>query len=226
MEQKFFENKLKPMLTYIGTITACITGFAYIFLVVVLIKGFRVQSIFNTTIFSIITAAVGFCIMQMLKIQGQSFAKNLDENVKVMKDWESLQIAASLQQMKGNKFRSMRYYWFTSVLSDALIKCLTLGLTSIGMVYIVVEGSNDWSLLLLAVVNLLMFIGFGFISLTKTYDFYNQSYIPFIRQQIEQMKTNEKTIETEYKQLQQIQTKMRSPGLCEFEYLGKRKETE
>ena len=133
------------MLTYIGTITACITGFAYIFLVFVLIKGFKVQSIFNTTIFSVITAAVGFCIMQMLKIQGQSFAKNLDENVKVMKQWEEMQIAKT--GTKGNKFRSMRYYWFTSVLSDALIKCLTLGLTSIGMVYIVVEGSNDWSLL-------------------------------------------------------------------------------
>lgn len=182
MEQNFFENKLKPMLTYIGTITACITGFAYIFLVFVLIKGFRVQSIFNTTIFSIITAAVGFCIMQMLKIQGQSFAKNLKENIEVMKQWERLQIGlASVQGKKANQFRSMRYYWFTSVLSDALIKCLTLGLTSIGMVYIVVEGSNDWSLLLLAVVNLLMFIGFGFISLTRTYDFYNQSYIPFIK---------------------------------------------
>ena len=69
-----------------------------------------------------------------------------------------------------------------------LIKCFTLALTSVGMIYIVIEGSGDYNLLLLAAVNLLMFAGFGLISLVKTYDFYNQSYIPYMKERIEEAK--------------------------------------
>ena len=72
-----------------------------------------------------------------------------------------------------------------------------------------------------------MFIGFGFISLTKTYDFYNQNYIPFIKQQMQQMTEIEQTNEIEQTQTQTTRlTSIWSPGLCEFEYLGKRKETD
>ena len=77
MEQTFFEKKLKPILLYMGTIVSVIMAIAYILVVFVLIEGFKAEKLLNTTIFSVITAAIGFCIMQMLKIQGQDFAKNL-----------------------------------------------------------------------------------------------------------------------------------------------------
>lgn len=78
----------------------------------------------------------------------------------------------------------MRYYWITSACSDIIVKCLTIGLTSVGMVYIMIEGSQDWNLLLLAGVNLLMFAGFGLISLTKAYDYYNDVYVPYMKERI------------------------------------------
>ena len=70
MNQSLFENKIKPILLWMGTIVSAIMAIAYIVVVFVLIEGFKVDTILNTTIFSIVTAIIGFCIMQMLKIQG------------------------------------------------------------------------------------------------------------------------------------------------------------
>lgn len=58
-----FESKIKPFLLYMGTIVSIIMAIAYIIVVFVLIEGFKAETLLNTTIFSIITAIVGFCIM-------------------------------------------------------------------------------------------------------------------------------------------------------------------
>ena len=82
----------------------------------------------------------------------------------------------------------MKHYWITSAIKDIVVKCATLALTSIGMIYIMIEGSGDYSLLFLAAVNLLMFAGFGLISLCKAYDFYNEEYVPYMLNEIEEAK--------------------------------------
>ena len=184
MEQTFFEKKLKPFLLYMGTIVSVIMAIAYILIVFVLIEGFKAEKLLNTTIFSVITAAIGFCIMQMLKIQGQDFAKNLPQNKETIKKYSE----RKLDNGKKRKFKSMKHYWVFSVIKDVVVKCLTLALTSIGMIYIMIEGSGDYSLLFLAGVNLLMFAGFGLISLCKAYDFYNEEYIPYMLNKIEEAK--------------------------------------
>ena len=153
---------------------------AYILIVFVLIEGFKVEKILHTSVFSIITAAIGFCIMQMLKVQGQTFAKNLEKNKRIREDY------SNRKGKKGKRrYKSMKGYWVKSAIGDVLIKCFTLALSSVGMIYIMVEGSGDYSLLLLAAVNLLMFAGFGLISLCKAYDFYNEEYVPYMLHEIE-----------------------------------------
>lgn len=178
MEQKTFENKIKPILLWMGTIVSAVMAIAYIIVVFVLIEGFKAKTILNTSIFSLVTAVIGFCIMQMLKIQGQSFAKSSEENQKIIKMY-------TRNKTKDKKSHSLKYYWLTSATSDLITKCLTLVLTSVGMIYIMIEGNKDYSLLLLAGVNLLMFAGFGLISLVKAYDFYNESYVPYMLEKIE-----------------------------------------
>lgn len=193
MEQTFFEKKLKPILLYMGTIVSVIMAIAYILVVFVLIEGFKVEKLLNTTIFSVITAAIGFCIMQMLKIQGQDFAKNLPQNKETIKKYSE----RNINNGKKRKFKSIKHYWVFSVIKDILIKCLTLAITSIGMIYIMIEGSGDYSLLFLAGVNLLMFTGFGLISLCKAYDFYNEEYIPYMLNEIEGSKNEANQREAE-----------------------------
>ena len=190
MKQEIFENKIKPILLWMGTIVSCVMAIAYIIVVFVLIQGFKVETILNTSIFSLVTALVGFCIMQMLKIQGQSFAAEIEENKKIHKQY-------TRTETKDKKAHSMKYYWIKSGAIDILTKCLTLSITSIGMVYIMIEGSQDYNLLMLAIVNLLMFAGFGLVGLVNAYNFYNESFVPYMMEQIKKQeledKNNDKT---------------------------------
>ena len=181
-----FQDKILPVLNYVGIIGAVIMAIAYIVIVFVLIQGFKVEELLQTTVFACVNAAVGFIIMQFLKVQGVSFAKMLPENKEIIEKYYKT-------KTKDKKLRSITYFWTTTVIKDIIIKCATLGITTIGIVYIVIKGSNDYNLLLLAVVNLLMFICFGFISLVNAFDFFNQRHVPYMIEMIAKGKGNEET---------------------------------
>lgn len=186
-----FEEKVLPVLNYVGIIGACIMVVAYIIAVFVLIRGFQAEALLQTTIFGCVNAATGFIIMQFLKIQGVSFAKMLPENQDIIKRYYHT-------KTKDKKLRSITYFWTTSVIKDIIVKCLTLAATTIGLVYIVIQGSNDYNLLFLAIVNLLMFICFGFISLVNAYDFYNNRHVPYMLERLnEEEKQNSGELQPE-----------------------------
>ena len=173
-----FEEKILPILNYVGAIGAAIMCIAYVVVVFMLINGFQQEQVLNTTIFACVNAAVGFVIMQFLKYQGVSFAQMIPENKEVLDLYFKT-------KTKDKKTHSLVFFWTTSVIKDIIIKCATLAATSIGVIYIVITGSNDYNLLLLAAVNLLMFICFGFLSLVKAYNYFNQTYIEYIKERLE-----------------------------------------
>lgn len=177
IEKTTLEKKILPILNYVGIIGAAIMTIAYIIAVFVLIRGFKAEALLQTTIFGCVNAATGFVIMQFLKIQGVSFAKMLPENQEVIKQYYKT-------KTKDKKVRSITYFWTTSVIKDIIVKCATLAATTIGLIYIVIQGSNDYNLLFLAIVNLLMFMCFGFISLVNAYDFFNQRHVPYMLEQL------------------------------------------
>ena len=181
IEKTVLEKKILPILNYVGIIGAGIMTIAYIIAVFVLIRGFQAEAILNTTVFACVNAATGFVIMQFLKIQGVSFAKMLPENDAIIRRYYTT-------KTKDKKVHSIKYFWATSVIKDIITKCITLGATTIGLIYIVIQGSNDYNLLFLAIVNLLMFVCFGFISLVNAYDFYNNNHVPYMKEQLD--KTN------------------------------------
>ena len=184
IRKSVFENKIKPLLQYVGTIGAVLMSVAYIVVVLVLVVGFKVKSIEQSLIFAVVNAIVGIIIMQFLKIQGIDFAKSLPENQEILNKY--------YVKRKKTKSYSIRYYWTISVIKDVIMKGLSIAITSAGLIYIVIEGSSDYNLLLLAVVNLIMFICFGFLSMTSAYDFYNEKHIPFIKDKLIEIENNKK----------------------------------
>lgn len=178
IEKTTLEKKILPVLNYVGIIGACIMVVAYIIAVFVLIRGFQAEALLQTTIFGCVNAATGFVIMQFLKIQGVSFAKMLPDNEEIIKNYYQT-------KTKDKKVHSIKFFWVTSVVKDIVVKCLTLAGTTIGLIYIVIQGSNDYNLLFLAIVNLLMFVCFGFISLVNAYDFYNNNHVPYMKEQLQ-----------------------------------------
>lgn len=172
-----FEKKIKPLLQYVGAIGAAIMSIMYIIVIVVLIVGFETHDLKNTTVFSLINAVVGLIIMQFLKIQGISFAKNLPENQTLIKEYYGTLTA-------DKKMKSIKSFMLWSTIKDIAIKGAGLIISSIGIIYIVIQGSGDYTLLLLAVVNLLMFISFGILSMNSAYEFYNNYHVPYMKEQL------------------------------------------
>ena len=188
------EKRLLNILKYVGIIGAAICSVAYIVVVLVLIQGFKAENTTQTVTFALVNAVVGFIILTFLKIQGESFAKNLPEN-KVISD---LYYAS---QTKDKKYHSMKYFWITSTIKDILTKVLSVFISTFGIIYIVIIGSNDWNLLLLALVNLLLLISFGLLGLEKSYEFYNTRMIPYMQHQLEmrfnaQNRANSRVLDT------------------------------
>jgi len=174
-----FENKIKPMLTYVGTVGAVLTVIAYIILVVVLIFGFKAQSITQTIVFAIANGVAGVVVMQFLKIQGISFAKSIEANKDILTEYYNT-------QTKDKKSKSIKYYWITSVIKDVAVKAISIIVLTTCVIYIVIEGSQNYLLLAMALVNILMFLCFGLLSLTSAYDFFNNEHIPYIKERLKE----------------------------------------
>lgn len=184
-----FENVVIPILNYIGFIGASILIIAYIATVIILIVGFKVQKkeLLDVLLFAAINAIIGILIMSMLKIQGVSFAKNLPENKEILRKYYNT-------KTKDKKARSISSFWIRSTLKDIFVKASTVGVSTYLVIDIVIKGSNDWTLMLLAFVNLLMFISFGLLALTGAYEFYNNNHIPYI---LEKLEDREKILEAQ-----------------------------
>lgn len=185
MNKKVFEEKIQPILQYIGAIGAGIMSIAYIVITFILVNGFEMHRTIQTIVFALVNAVVGFIIMQFLKIQGESFAQHLPENEAIIKEYYNT-------ETKDKKVHSIRFYWITSVIKDVFSKCASLAFSTFGLIYIVIQGSNDYQLIWLAVVNLMMFICFGLLSLNGAYNYYNNKHVPYMLKQLELIKENNK----------------------------------
>ena len=195
-----FEKYIMPILKYIGTIGAVLMCIAYIVIVVILIEGFEQHELKGDLIFALINAGVGLIIMQFLKIQGISFAKNLEDNKLILEEYYN-------SKTKDKKLRSIKYYWTLSVVKDILIKAIMVALCTVGIMYIIIEGTHDYMLLLLALVNLILFICFGLLSLNQAYEFYNFRHIPYIKEQLRIIKENKTCSKSETKSIETCKSK-------------------
>lgn len=191
---KGLENYILPILKYVGLAGSIILSIAYICIVIVLILGFEFrQDLTQTVLFAIVNGVVGLLIMTMLKIQGISFAKDKEENKEILDKYYTT-------KTKDKKFQSINKYWLKSTIADILFKAITIIASTAGIIYIAIQGSHDYMLLLLAVVNLLMFICFGILALNSSYEFFNNKHIPYIVNQLEIIE-EEKSRQPDYSEL-------------------------
>lgn len=187
MTQNFFERKIKGILQYIGAIGASLMAIVYVVVVIVMIQGFsRSIDMKNTIVFAVVNALIGLLIMQFLKVQGISFAQNDPKNKEILEQYYKT-------KTKDKKPRSIRFFWVTSAAKDTLIKGASVAASSIGVIYLVIQGSHDYHLLLLAAANLIMFVCFGLLALNSAYEFYNNRHIPYIIEQIKEGTRNDST---------------------------------
>lgn len=174
-----FKKKIVPILNYVGAIGAAITSIMYIIIVIVMIVGMKEKSFERVALFAAINAAIGLIIMQFLKIQGESFAKNSEENKALIDKYYNT-------KTKDKKLHSMKYYWITSVIKDIATKVVSVTVSSIGITFIAIEGMHDYTYLLIAISNLFTFIAFGLIKMNDTYDYFNNMQVPYMKEKLKE----------------------------------------
>ena len=89
----------------------------------------------------------------------------------------------------------MKYFWIKSTITDVCSKGFSILFSTAAVVYIIIEGSDDYTLYLMAFVNILMFICFGLLAMVKAYDFFNNNHIPYVKEQIRLYKEEKEKLE-------------------------------
>lgn len=185
------QEKIKNIVLYVGSFCSVIFAVAYIAFTSVMLVGLQVELTLETGLYILISNAVGLCISFSLRLQGVDLGKNKKEVAEMIDRYDRL----TNKKKKDKKLKGLSSFWIQSEIQDILIKGLVIGVMSIGLIYVSIEGSKDWGLLLTAITNLLMYFSFGALALVKAYNFVTQDYIRVLDERIQRLEGG-KTDET------------------------------
>lgn len=186
--KKEFYEKIKNALTYTGVILAVVAAIAYLILVYVIIYGFSVDYSQEQLIgFIMLGAVVGILMNIAMRIQGIDFAKLTPTAKKTLKE-----LTDSIGKSDNAKMRPMWVMFSTSIIKDIVIKGGVIGLSLYYTIDISYSGLGEEKYFLLALANIVLYFGLGLISMSKAYDYYLESHIPFMQQKIKKLELEKK----------------------------------
>lgn len=196
-ERKQSLNKrIKSVLTYVGTAVAIIFGLVYVGILVILIIGFSAEiDPQQQWLFVGLGGAIGLVIDISLMSQGIALAKNDDECDGVMKAYYE----AKNKNTKPKKLHTVTYFIVKHIITTLFSKVLGAVASIYLIVHFVIVGTQDMTLLLLGIANLLMFTGFGIMSLAKAYDYYIEQHIPAIKERTRLLNQTPVGVRTDHK---------------------------
>lgn len=177
-------TKFKSIFQFTGFILAGISGVAYLILLFIIINGFE-SNIGNTSliVFLVVGAVDGVLINLSLRIQGIDFAKVTDEAKTVLNLYNGLK-GADIE----TKTMPMWLFMIFNVIKDIIFKGGSIVFTLYFSITIIVEGLGDFTYMYLGIFNVLMYFGFGLLSMSKAYDHYMENEIPRIKIKYEKLK--------------------------------------
>lgn len=188
MNKKQFYERIKDILTYTGIALAVIAGIAYLIIIYILVFGFNIHYNREQLVaFLLLGGAVGVLINIAMRIQGIDFAKLTPTAKQVMEE------LTKLSGISDNvKIRPMWVMFVTTILKDIIVKGGTIGLSLYFVIDISYQGLGEEKYFYLAFANLLLYFGLGLLSMSKAYDYYLESHIPYMKQKIKKLELNNK----------------------------------
>ena len=186
--KKEFYEKIKNALTYTGVILAVVAAIAYLILVYVIIYGFSVDYSQDQLIgFIALGAVVGILMNIAMRIQGIDFAKLTPVAKKTLKE-----LTDSIGKSDEVKMRPMWVMFTNSIIKDIVIKGGVIGFSLYYTIDISYSGLGEEKYFLLALANIVLYFGLGLISMSKAYDYYLESHIPYMKQKIKRLELEKK----------------------------------
>lgn len=170
-------NKIINWSRNAGLILACVFGVVYLVVIGVMIAGFNAYTTFEETfVFALINLFFGIAIAISCHCFGRDKAKELPENKKIMDE---------LFAKKPKKEHKPIYYEVLSIVKIVFTKGLFAVISTSLTIYLVIEGSKDLMMLVLALSNLCMWSAFGFYEISKAYDNFNTKQITYYKRLLE-----------------------------------------
>ena len=185
MENNFFENKIKPIFTWVGSICAVLLAATYVFVAALLVNGTeKALGTQQIVMYAILNGIMTSSILIALMIQGQDFAKiSAADTIKKLND---------LKPKKAKKIHSMTYYWFTEIPKKLILKAGWAWFSTLAVTTIFIQGNGDMSLVWMALMNCVLSLGTGLLGISKTYDYYMNNQVPNMERQINELLGSEK----------------------------------
>ena len=176
---EIMNDKLKKFMLWSAAVGAGLTALVYLTAIIIMVIGIEnTLSQEKQLLYSIIGAVAGMLIMYMLREQGIALAADELESKKIMSEYyKALNKTKKIKQLKTIGY--YRVLWF---IKDVFTKGVTIMASTLGIIYIFIEGNGDLGLILLATGNLLLFATFGIMGLSKAYDKYINEHLPVIKE--------------------------------------------
>lgn len=173
------------ILLWVGAIASVITAIAYIIVMVVFVVGIESALAMNQLlVVAIIGAVAGLSITWMLKMQGVALAANEEESKRIMKAYNDVKYAKD----KKPRYRTIAQYYIVSGIMDITVKGVSVAASTYFGYSIFAEGNGDMALIGFAFVNVLMFLSFGILALSKAYKVYMTDHLAAIVEKTKRLK--------------------------------------
>lgn len=187
-------KKIINILNWVGAIGAVITAVAYIIFIIVLIVGIEAKMEQDQLLLvSAVGAVSGLAITFMLRGQGVVLAANEEESKIIMDEYYRV----LNKNRPTKKLHTIKWHIMISSIKDVLIKGVTLAATTYYSVVIFMEGNGDFSLIGLAIVNVLMFLSFGILALSKAYKHYLNEHLSAVQEITKRLKESNGIVDAE-----------------------------
>lgn len=190
MNKKTFREKLndkvKDTMNFIGFILSIFGGLGYLITIYMLVwgvGGLEFELFGKDGLFFIIGISFGILIRTGFFTQGIQYAKN--DSKSVIDEYNSLKQV----NVKEKKTQSFEFKMFISYATSTLTSVIWFFVFSVGVVYLAgFEGTHNPIYFGNAISNVLMFTGFGFLSLNSAYEKFITYKIPVLKERIRLIK--------------------------------------
>lgn len=194
----FWQDKVSKALKIVGAVIIAISAIANLIVAYILIKGFKADvSSEKLLVFLLVNAVFGIMMIIGGMIQGKDLSKSRGDVEKVLKDYSDL-----ISNDKEVKLRSYTYHFWMQVIYNIFTKALAITISMFFAIRIIIDGLQDDKYFVLAITNVILYLGLSFLSLAKSYDYYKDKHIPYLRQKMKVMeeKRDEELYKKSFKQ--------------------------
>jgi hypothetical protein len=177
--KQVLDSKIRDILVWTGSVVALIAMIVYVAAIVVMVLGFNQDvDLTSQILFILVGIACGLAVDMSLWGQGKALAKRVSGVQEKLLRYEH----ARNRKIKKPRNYRMWVYDLQHVISVLFTKGVTVALVLYGIIHVAIVGNEESNLIILAIANAFMFLGFGLISMAKGYDKFLEKHIPAIEE--------------------------------------------